>query len=137
MTVIIHYHAIFSLQIPALKKRQLLFLGLQMAWIVCRVGFLPCHNVCQASSYDGRSVQVVAMLADSESPQQRQFSRSNLGACHATIIDTITSAGHEAQAVNEGTTGHEAQAVNEGTTSGFANVVKKTSGRFNVLLGYS
>jgi hypothetical protein len=95
-----------------------------MAWIVCRVGFLPCHNVCQATSYDGRSVQVVAMFADSESRQQRQFSRFNLGACHATIIDTITS-GHEAQAVNEGTTGHEAQAVNEGTTSGFANVVKK------------
>ena len=69
----------------------------------CRVGFLPRHNVRQATSYDGRLVQVAAMLADSENPRQRQFSRFNLGACHATIIDTITS-GHEAQALNEGTT---------------------------------
>jgi hypothetical protein len=34
----------------------------------CRVGFLPRHNVRQATSYDGRLVQVVAMLADSENP---------------------------------------------------------------------
>jgi hypothetical protein len=74
----------------------------------CRVGFLPRHNVCQATSYDGRLVQVVAMLAGSdENPRQRQFSRFNIGTCHATIIDTIITSGHEAQ-----------QAVNEGTTNG-------------------
>ena len=45
------------------------------------------------------------MLVDSENPRQRQFSRLNLGACHATIIDTIITHEHEAQAVNdEGTT---------------------------------
>ena len=36
-----HYHAIFSLQIPALKNRQLLRIGLQMAWIVAVSDFFP------------------------------------------------------------------------------------------------
>jgi hypothetical protein len=53
----------------------------------CRVGFLPRHCIRQATLYDGRLVQVVAMLADSDNPRQRQFSRYNLGACHAVIID--------------------------------------------------
>ena len=54
----------------------------------CRVGFLPRHCVRQASYFDGRLVQVVAMLADSDNPRQRQFSRHNRGACYATLIDT-------------------------------------------------
>jgi hypothetical protein len=53
----------------------------------CRVGFLPRHYVRQAMQFDGRLVQVVAMLADAENPRQRQFSRFNRGACHATVID--------------------------------------------------
>jgi hypothetical protein len=39
--------------------------------------------------YDGKLVQVVAMLADSENPRQRQYSRHNLGACKAVMIDTV------------------------------------------------
>ena len=47
----------------------------------------------------------MAMLANSENLRQRQFSRFNLGACHATIIDSIITPEHEAQAVNDkGTT---------------------------------
>ena len=53
----------------------------------CRVGFLPRHYVRQAMQFDGQLVQVVAMLADAENPRQRQFSRFNRGACHATVID--------------------------------------------------
>jgi hypothetical protein len=54
----------------------------------CRVGFLPRHCVCQATTFDGHLVQVVALLANSDSPSQRRFSRHNRGACYATIIDT-------------------------------------------------
>ena len=32
----------------------------------CRVGFLPRHLIRRAQFYDGKLVQVVAMLADSE-----------------------------------------------------------------------
>ena len=32
------------------------------------------------------------MLADSDNPRQRQFSRYNRGACYATLIDTEVSA---------------------------------------------
>ena len=53
----------------------------------CRVGFLPRHYIRQATLYDGRLVQVVAMLADSDIPRQRQYLRFNCGACHAVIID--------------------------------------------------
>ena len=31
------------------------------------------------------------MLADSDNPRQRQFSRHNRGACYATLIDTEVS----------------------------------------------
>ena len=41
------------------------------------------------------------MLAESENPRQRQFSRFNLGACHATIIDTIITPEHKTRAVND------------------------------------
>jgi hypothetical protein len=54
----------------------------------CRVGFLPRHCVRQATTFDGHLVQVVALLANSDSPSQRRFSRHNRGACYATIIDT-------------------------------------------------
>ena len=54
----------------------------------CRVGFLPRHCVRQATTFDGYLVQVVALLANSDSPSQRRFSRHNRGACYATIIDT-------------------------------------------------
>jgi hypothetical protein len=37
--------------------------------------------------FDGRLLQVVAMLANSENRRQRQFSRFNRGACHATVFD--------------------------------------------------
>ena len=53
----------------------------------CRVGFLHRHYIRQATLYDGRLVQVVAMLADSDNHRQRQYSRFNCGACHAVIID--------------------------------------------------
>ena len=53
----------------------------------CWVGFLPRHYILQATLYDGRLVQVVAMLAESDIPRQRQYSRFNCGACHAVIID--------------------------------------------------
>jgi hypothetical protein len=56
------------------------------------VGFLPRHCVCQAATFDGHLVQVVAQLANSDSPAQRRHSRHNRGACYATIIDTkVTS----------------------------------------------
>ena len=55
----------------------------------CRVGFLPRHMIRRAHVYDGKLVQVVAMLADSENPRQRQYSRHNLGACKAVMIDTV------------------------------------------------
>lgn len=55
----------------------------------CRVGFLPRHCVRQATTFNGHLVQVVALLANSDSPSQRRFSRHNRGACYyATIIDT-------------------------------------------------
>jgi hypothetical protein len=54
-----------------------------------RVGFLPCHLIQQAQFYNGKLVQVVAMLADSESPRQRQHSCHSLGACQAVMIDTV------------------------------------------------
>ncbi len=54
----------------------------------CRVGFLPRHCVRQAATFDGHLVQVVALLANSDSPAQRRHSRHNRGACYATIIDT-------------------------------------------------
>ena len=55
----------------------------------CRVGFLPRHLIRRAQFYDGKLVQVVAMLADSENPRQRQYSRHNLGACTAVMIDAV------------------------------------------------
>ena len=55
----------------------------------CRVGFLPRHMIRRAHVYDGKLVQVVAMLAESENPHQRQYSRHNLGACKAVMIDTV------------------------------------------------
>ena len=55
----------------------------------CRVGFLARHMIRRAHVYDGKLVQVVAMLADSENPRQRQYSRHNLGACKAVMIDTV------------------------------------------------
>jgi hypothetical protein len=53
----------------------------------CRVGFLPRHCIRQCTYFDGRLVQVVAMLADSDNPK-RQFSRFDRGACYAALIDT-------------------------------------------------
>ena len=55
----------------------------------CRVGFLPRHMVRRAHVYDGKLVQVVAMLTDSENPPQRQYSHHNLGECKAVMIDTV------------------------------------------------
>jgi hypothetical protein len=55
----------------------------------CHVGFLPCHMIQQAQFYDGKLVQVVAMLADSENLRLRQYSRHNIGVCKAAMIDTV------------------------------------------------
>jgi hypothetical protein len=52
------------------------------------VGFLPRHCVCQAATFDGHLVQVVVLLANSDSPAQRRHSNHNCGACYATIMDT-------------------------------------------------
>jgi hypothetical protein len=53
----------------------------------CRVGFLPHHCLRQAANFDGHLVQVVAMLANSESPPERKHTRHNRGVCYATIIE--------------------------------------------------
>ena len=76
---------------PVPKRQQSLLIG----WLTdgidhCRVGFLPRHLVCsRAHFYSGPLVQVVEMLADSENPRQRQYSRHNLGAWKAVMIDTL------------------------------------------------
>ena len=77
---------------PVPKRQQSLLIG----WLTdgidhCRVGFLPRHLVCsRAHFYSGPLVQVVEMLADSENPRQRQYSRHNLGAWKAPVmIDTL------------------------------------------------
>ncbi len=81
----------------------------------CRVGFLPRHRVRQASYFDGRLVQVVAMLADSDNPRRRQFSRYNRGACYATLIETKVSA------VRSTTSTRTATAVQPGHVAGGTN----------------
>ena len=55
----------------------------------CRIGFLPRHLIRRAQFYNGKLVQVVAMLADSENLRQRKYSHHNLGACNAVMIDTV------------------------------------------------
>ena len=78
-------------QMPVPKRQQSLLIG----WVTdgidhCRVGFLPHHLlVRRAHFYSGRLVQVVEMLADSENPHKWQYSRHNLGAWKAVMIDTL------------------------------------------------
>ena len=43
----------------------------------------------RAHVHDGKLVQVVAILAESENPRQRQYSCHNLGTCKAVLIDTV------------------------------------------------
>ena len=52
--------------------------------------WLSSFSSWSSSSYvfHGHLVQVVAMLANSESPSERKHSRHNRGVCYATIIDT-------------------------------------------------
>ena len=68
------------------------------------------------------------MLAVFENPRDRQYSRFNLGACHATIVDTIVTSGQETQqAVNEGTTNECRQCCRDAIARAVFDQVFKTT----------
>jgi hypothetical protein len=53
----------------------------------CRVGFLGREHVKDADKYDGKLVQVVEFLHESDDPEDVVFSDSNAGVCKGILID--------------------------------------------------
>jgi hypothetical protein len=54
----------------------------------CRVGFLGRGFVKDAEKYDGRLVQIVEFLYDSEDSEDVMFSDGNAGVCRGIIVNT-------------------------------------------------
>ena len=55
----------------------------------CRVGFLGREFVDLADEYDGKLVQVVEFLYDSDDPDDVAFSDGNAGVCKGILIETL------------------------------------------------
>ena len=53
----------------------------------CRVGFLPRHLLKHSNKYDGKTAQIVAFLALSESPEKKAKSRRTDGVCRSVMLE--------------------------------------------------
>lgn len=54
----------------------------------CCVSFLPSHCLREVATFDCHLIQVVTLLANSDTPAHWRHSSYNRGACYATIIGT-------------------------------------------------
>jgi hypothetical protein len=53
----------------------------------CRIGFLGREFVKDAEKFNGKLVQVVEFLFDSDDPEDVEFSDNNAGVCKGVFID--------------------------------------------------
>jgi hypothetical protein len=67
--------------------------GITAHWVTdgvdrCQVGFLGREFAQEAEKYDGKLVQVVEFLYNSDDPEEVAFLDGNAGVCRGIMIDT-------------------------------------------------